>query len=261
MKKRQRTLRYIISVLVLIAVWKIAALLIDSPVLPQPEAAFMALVKIAITPEFWLHFRESAFRVTVSIAISLVIAFPIGIILGYNAKIDSIISPMLFITYPIPKIVFLPVILVLFGIGNFSKIVLITLIVAYQLLIIVRDGVSNINKKHVETVKSLGGSHLHVLFHVLVPASLPYLFTALRLTTGTAITVLFIAETYATRTGLGYYIMDSWSRAAYDHMFVGIIGMAALGIIFYALFSSLEKIFCHWKMLERIKTEFNEISV
>lgn len=261
MKKRQRTYNYIFSILALIAVWKILALLINSPVLPQPEAVCLAVIKIGTTPEFWSHFRVSTYRVVTSMAISLIIAFPLGIALGYNTKLDNLISPILFITYPIPKIVFLPVILILFGIGDLSKIVLLTLIVAYQLLIIIRDGVSNINKKHVETIKSLGGNHSHIIFHVLVPASLPYCFTALRLTTGTAITVLFIVETYATRTGLGYYIMNSWSKAAYDEMFVGIIGMCMLGIIFYTIFSSLEKIFCRWKMLERIKVDFSEISI
>jgi NitT/TauT family transport system permease protein len=100
----------------------------------------------------------------------------------------------------------------------------------------------------------MGGSQFHTVFHVLVPAALPSCFTALRLSTGTAITVLFLAETYATRLGLGYYIMDSWGKAAYDKMFVGIIGMSILGIIFYAVFSSLEKKICRWKMLERVKT-------
>jgi NitT/TauT family transport system permease protein len=138
--------------------------------------------------------------------------------------------------------------------GNFSKIVLITLIISYQLLVIIRDGVANIDKKHVQTIKSMGGSQFHTVYHVLIPAALPSCFTALRLSTGTAITVLFLAETYATKLGLGYYIMDSWGKAAYDKMFVGIIGMSILGIIFYAIFSSLEKKICHWKMLERVKT-------
>lgn len=253
--KTAKVFAYLLAIFLILAIWKILALLIDSNVLPPPEAAFMAFTYAIRTPEFWLNFKESALRVIISIAISLIIAFPLGIVLGYNAKLDRILSPILFLTYPIPKIVFLPVVFVLFGLGNVSKIVLITLIISYQLLVIIRDGVSNIDKKHVETVRSMGGTQFHVIYHVLIPAALPSCFTALRLSTGTAITVLFLVETYATKLGLGYYIMNAWSRAAFDEMFVGIIGMSLLGIVFYGLFSYLEKSICHWKMLERVKSE------
>jgi NitT/TauT family transport system permease protein len=252
--KKSKIITYIIAVFLIIALWEILALILNSPVLPTPADVIASCAKVMKTSEFWQHFSQSGIRVLISIIISLVIAFPLGILLGYNTRADSILSPILFLTYPIPKIVFLPVILVLFGLGNLSKIVLITLIISYQLLVIIRDGVSNIDKKHVQTIKSMGGTQLHTVLHVLVPAALPSCFTALRLSTGTAITVLFLAETYATRLGLGYYIMDSWGKAAYDKMFVGIIGMSILGIIFYAIFSLLEKKVCHWKMLERVKT-------
>jgi NitT/TauT family transport system permease protein len=249
--KKSELITYTFAVLLIIALWEALALILDSPVLPTPVDVIISCTKVMNTPEFWQHFSQSGIRVAISIAISLVIALPLGILLGYNTKADRILSPILFLTYPIPKIVFLPIILVLFGLGNLSKIVLITLIISYQLLVIIRDGVSNIDKKHVQTIKSMGGSQLHTILHVLVPAALPSCFTALRLSTGTAITVLFLVETYATRVGLGFYIMDSWGKAAYDKMFVGIIGMSILGIIFYAIFSTLEKKVCHWKMLER----------
>ena len=259
MKNRQQAFYYLLSLGLILAVWKIVALILHSPVLPQPEAAFLATGRAIMTSDFWMHFADSTYRVVISIVISLAIAFPLGIALGYNTKLDRIIAPVLFLTYPIPKIVFLPVVLVLFGLGDVSKIVLITLIITYQLLIIIRDGVSNINKKHVETIRSMGGGNSQVVFQVLIPAAFPAMFTALRLSAGTAITVLFIVETYATRTGLGYYIMNAWSKAAYDVMFAGIIGMSVLGIILYAIFSSMEKVICRWKMLERIKTDITEV--
>jgi len=253
--KIPKALYYIFSIFLIVALWKVLSSLMNSPVLPPPEVAFMAFARAITTSVFWIHFRESAFRVVISMVFGLVIAFPLGIALGYNSKLDKILSPALFLTYPIPKIVFLPIIFVLFGLGNVSKIVLITVIISYQLLVIIRDGVSNINRKYVETIRSMGGNPSHIIRHVLVPASLPSCFTALRLSTGTAITVLFLAETYATNQGLGYYIIDSWSRAAYDQLFVGIIGMSLLGIIFYGIFSTLERRICHWKMLESVKEE------
>ncbi|OGO38959.1 MAG: hypothetical protein A2147_06170 [Chloroflexi bacterium RBG_16_57_8] len=251
--KTPRVLSYVLSIFLIVAIWKMLSLLISSPVLPSPEEAILAFAASLGTPGFWRHFGESAFRVVVSMVIGLLIAFPLGIALGYNSKLDKVLSPGLFLTYPIPKIVFLPVIFVLFGLGNVSRIVLITVIISYQLLVIIRDGVAGINRKHVETIRSMGGNRLHIVRHVLVPGALPSCFTALRLSTGTAITILFLAETFATNEGLGYYIMDSWSRAAYDELFVGIIGMGLLGVIFYGIFSALEKSVCHWKRLESVR--------
>jgi NitT/TauT family transport system permease protein len=121
------------------------------------------------------------------------------------------------------------------------------------MLVIIRDGVSGINRKNIETIRSMGGGQAQIIRHVLVPAAFPSYFTALRLSTGTAITILFLAETFATNQGLGYYIMDSWGKAAYDKLFAGIIGMSLLGIIFYGIFSALERSVCHWKMLENLK--------
>jgi NitT/TauT family transport system permease protein len=251
--KIPKVFAYILSIVLLLLLWKLFALVIDSAVLPSPENALLACAEALKTIGFWQHFEESGVRVVISMVISLAIAFPLGIVMGYNQRVDRILAPILFLTYPVPKIVFLPVVFVLFGLGNVSKIVLIVLIVSYQLLVIIRDGVTSINKKHIETIHSMGGSHWQIIRHALIPAALPSCFTALRLSTGTAITVLFLTETYATRTGLGYYIMDSWGRAAYDDMFVGIIGMGVLGIIFYLIFSVLERNICRWKMLERVK--------
>ncbi|MDO8567607.1 MAG: ABC transporter permease subunit [Dehalococcoidales bacterium] len=155
--KTPKVFYYIFSIFLIAALWKILALLLNSPVLPPPEVAFMAFARATTTSIFWIHFRESAFRVVISMVFGMIIAFPLGIALGYNSKLDKILSPALFLTYPIPKIVFLPVIFVLFGLGNVSKIVLITLIISYQLLVIIRDGVSNINRKNVETIRSIGG--------------------------------------------------------------------------------------------------------
>ena len=246
-----RTLgRYIISVVVLLLVWKVISLILSTAVLPPPETAFVAFGKSIKTKIFWDHFFTSAFRVSMAMAIAWLFAFPLGILIGYYPKADAILSPMVFLTYPIPKIVFLPVFLVVFGLGDFSKIFIISLIIGYQILVATRDGVNSLNKKSVDSFRSLGGGAWQTLRHVVVPSALPYGFTALRIGTGTGIAVLFFVESFATSKGLGFFIMDSWGRASYDLMFVGIIGMSLLGVLLYEVFNYLEKNLCAWKFIE-----------
>ncbi|MGB9826400.1 MAG: ABC transporter permease, partial [Desulfofundulus sp.] len=125
----------------------------------------------------------------------------------------------------------------------------ITLVVFFQILMATRDAARNVNKAMVLSVASLGAGRLDVYRHVIWPAVLPEVLTALRIGSGTAIAVLFFSESIASQEGLGYYLMDAWSRYAYDEMFAGIIAMGTLGYLLYLCLDWLEKTVCPWKRL------------
>ncbi|WP_448382787.1 ABC transporter permease, partial [Desulfosoma sp.] len=164
-----------------------------------------------------------------------------------HKKTDAWLAPLIFFTYPIPKIVLLPVVLLLFGLGDFSKVFLIALIVGYQVLVAVRDGVAGLNPKYLDSVRTLGAGPWPLFRHVLLPAALPHGFTALRLGTGTGIAVLFFVESFATSQGLGYLIMDAWGRLDYRGMFVGILGMSLLEAALFETIGALERLLCRWQ--------------
>ena len=97
------------------------------------------------------------------------------------------------------------------------------------------------------SARALGAGRWGVYRHVLVPATLPAVFTSLRIGAGTAIAVLFIAEATAGSTGLGYFIMQSWAMVNYPRMFAGILALAVLGIVLYALFDVAERLLTRWR--------------
>ena len=158
---------------------------------------------------------------------------------------------MIFLTYPIPKVVFLPVLLVLLGLGNAPKIVLIALIVFFQILVTARDAAKAVPEPSVLSVRSLGASRLDVSRHVVVPAALPEIFTALRIGTGTAIAVLFLAESIAGSSGLGWYIVDAWG----SHRLPGDVRrhhrMALLGVVLYEALDAVEGWATRWRRAGR----------
>ncbi|MGD9017597.1 MAG: UbiA-like polyprenyltransferase [Desulfobacterales bacterium] len=242
-------LRYGASLFVLVGGWKLAALCLGTAMLPPPETAIAAFGSAVKTWAFWSHFLASALRVTAAMALAWLTAFPAGILLGYHRSANRYLSPFVFLTYPIPKIVLLPVFLVLFGLGDLSKIFMIALIIGYQILVATRDSVIGLDPKYIDSFRSLGGDGLQTLRHVVVPAAMPHGFTALRIGCGTGIAVLFFVESFATQRGLGYLIMDAWGRFDYRGMFVGIIGMSLLGVCLYEGFNSIEKTMCAWKFL------------
>ncbi|OPY04189.1 MAG: putative aliphatic sulfonates transport permease protein SsuC [Syntrophorhabdus sp. PtaB.Bin184] len=123
------------------------------------------------------------------------------------------------------------------------------MIIFFQLLITTRDSARKIDREITYSLRSLGGSRLDFFFHVVWPVSLPGIFTSLRIGVGTAVAVLFLVESIATSEGLGFYIIDSWGRAEYATMFVGIIALSIIGIIMYEIFELLERKFCKWKSL------------
>ena len=246
----RRALGYASATALLLAGWHLVAVLIDSPALPGPVpalAVFGRLFAATLLPEVLV----SGWRVAISMAIGTALAVPLGLVIGRSPRLDAVCGPLIFLTYPVPKIVFLPVLLVLLGIGSLSKITLITLIVFFQILVTARDAARGIPAASVLSVRSLGADRWQVFRHVVVPAALPDVFTALRISTGTAIAVLFFTESIAGTDGIGYYIIDAWSRLAYTDMFAGIVAMALLGVVLYEALEVAEARVCRWARVGR----------
>jgi ABC-type nitrate/sulfonate/bicarbonate transport system permease component len=230
----------------LIIAWQLLAWLVHRDVLPGPWLVFQALVR-EIPRGLGRHFLVSGWRVVASILISMAIAVPVGLILGQSQRLNRIFSPVVYIVYPIPKIVFLPIILLFLGIGNASKVFIIFLILFFQVLVVVRDQASTLRPELIYSVRSLGAGRRALFRFVYVPATIPAALTALRVSVGTAIAVLFFAESFATTSGLGYYIIvESWGRLAYPEMYAGVVAMSILGLLLYFFTDRLERRLAPW---------------
>jgi len=192
------------------------------------------------------HFLYSFFRVVTALLLAAGGAIPLGLLLGYERKLDYFLSPFFYLTYPIPKIVFLPLILFWLGLGEASRIFLLTLLISYQILITVRDKAKNVPRDLLNAAYSLGAERKNIYWEVLLPYCLPGVFTAMRLALGTTIAILFMTETFATTKGLGYLIMDAWGRGDWQEMFSGVLGMSLLGLFLYGSLDYLEKKICPW---------------
>ncbi len=240
MRKRDVAL----AAMVLIVVWEIAARLVNREILPAPTTVWV--VFFAQVPQsLGRHFVVSMWRVIASIAVSVVLATPAGLVLGQNQALDRIFAPLVYLTFPIPKIVFLPIVLLFLGIGDASKIFIIFLILFFQVLVVVRDQAAALRPELLYSVRSLGAGRRALLRYVYLPATLPAVLTAIRLSIGTAVAVLFFTESFATTAGLGYYvIVDTFSRLAYPEMYAGVMAMSLLGLVLYFVVDYLERALC-----------------
>ncbi|MGB4593937.1 MAG: ABC transporter permease [Coriobacteriia bacterium] len=236
---------YAAASIVLLVGWELTSLAIGSQAFPGPLPAFRDFAA-AFVSDLLPHLGVSGWRVVASMVLGVTLAAPLGLAMGRAPRVDAVAAPLVFLTYPVPKVVFLPVLLVLLGIGDAPKIALITSIVFFQILVTARDAARGIPASAVLSVRSLGATRWQIFRHVVVPAALPDIFTALRISTGTAIAVLFFSETIAGMDGLGWYIIDAWTRIAYSEMFAGIIAMALLGVVLYELLEVAEARVCRW---------------
>lgn len=246
---RNSTLTHVLciafAVVFVLVGWELTAVLLDTPALPTPAETVPIFVKFA--PAIGPSFVVSLYRLLVSLAIGVVLGLPIGLALGRSPKLDMLFAPVLYILYPLPKIVLLPILLVLLGLADAPKIALISLTVFFQVVVVMRDAAKAIPEATVLSVRSLGASRLDVWRHVVLPATLPELFTTLRVSSAVAIAVLFFAEAIAGSTGVGYFIMESWAMVNYPRMFAGIIALAVLGVAIYEAFDIVERRLTRWR--------------
>lgn len=230
----------------LLAIWALAAAIIAKPFLPPPAKAFYALVRMSSSGLLWTHGSASAARVLWALLWAFPPAAAIGLAAGRSARLDAIISPLLYLLHPLPKAAFLPVIILLMGLGEASKIFLLGIIVFSQIIVAARDSSRRIQRELLDSVRSLGGTGLDLTMQVIVPAALPELLTALRVSLGTAVAVLFLSETFATQTGLGWLIVDAWARVSYPQMYAGILALSGLGLGLFMAVDLAERLLCPW---------------
>jgi NitT/TauT family transport system permease protein len=239
------------ALLVLLIIWQISAWLVKKSILPAPWQVVQILVIELFNGELAKHFLASLWRVVASTVLSIALGAPAGLLLGQSPRLNQLFSPLIYLVYPIPKVVFLPIILLFLGIGDTPKIAIIFLILFFQVLVLVRDQAATLRPELLLSVRSLGAGRRALFWYVYLPASLPAILTALRQSVGTAVAVLYVAELFATQKGLGYYIYFNGSTLFnYPAMYAGIVAMSLLGLGLYFSVDWLERKLCPWQFVK-----------
>lgn len=239
----------LLAALILLTVWQVAAMLIQAPILPMPTTVLVVFTS-EIGGDLGAHFLASLWRVVASTTLALAAAVPAGLALGQSERLNKIFSPFIYLLYPIPKVIFVPIVLLFLGVGDLSKIVIIFLILFFQILVLVRDEASSLRSELIASVHSLGAGRRALFRFVYLPASIPAVLTALRQSVGTAVAVLYITELFATQRGLGYYIyLQGSTLFEYPKMYAGVIAMSLLGLGLYFAVDWIERALVPWKFV------------
>lgn len=246
MQSRDKWQGALYSIIVVILIWWALALVIRLPIIPSPFAVFANIVEI-FHSKLEIHVFYSLGRILGGIVLSILIGVPLGFLMGYFPKADRLLSPLAYFTYPVPKLALLPIVMLLFGLGEVSKLIMIVLIIVFQIIITSRDAVKSIPQEIFRSLQSLGASKRQMLTEIIIPASLSEVLTATRLALGTAVSILFFTETFGTQFGMGYFIMDSWMRVNYLEMYAGIVVLSFMGFILFTVIDVCENYLSSWR--------------
>ena len=196
-----------------------------------PSAILAALWELAITGELWVALAASLYRVSTGFVLGTVAGVIVGLGAGIVPGIRHFFDPLVSFLYSIPKIAFLPVFLLLFGLGHASKIAIIAFSGFFPVFVASRHAVLSVNKLLIWTAQNMGTPERKIFFRVVIPAAAPQLFSGVRIGLAHAFVVLFAAELIGSKVGLGTIISSGEEWVRFDLMFAGIVCFAVLGFV------------------------------
>lgn len=237
-----------ISFCIIILVWCVITYggFVDKIFIPSPTDVWNSLKDMAADGSLWEHCYLSTKRVMVGWFWSAVLALPIGMLMARSSKFAAIIQPVIEFVRYLPVVALVPLTILYLGIDENQKYVIIFLGTFFQLVLMVCDTVSSIDKNMINAARTLGAGKLQVYTEVIFPAALPGLMDDFRMTIGWAWTYLVVAEMVAASAGLGYIILKSQRFLATDVIFAGLIMIGVIGLITDFLLRGLTKIIVPW---------------
>jgi taurine transport system permease protein len=218
--------------------------------LPSPEsvlATFFRLVETGYQGQTLAHhIGISLFRFSFAFAFCVIFGTIVGMAMGMSESIKALLDPPIEITRPIPKIALLPLLIIWFGIGEVSKILIIILSVFPLMSISAMQAIRAVNVRKLQAAHSLGATRSIIFWRILLPASLPGIFTGIRVSLGISVTMLVAAEMIATSNGIAWMALSAADFVQTNVVLVAVILMALLGYGLDQIARRLERRFVHW---------------
>lgn len=221
----------------LLALWQLGATvgIIDQRFFPPPTTivarGYDEVAHQGLLQELGTDVRITLVRLIVGFLIGAFIGVVVGLLMGSVRTVRNALSPLVYATYPMPKIAILPLLLIIFGLGNGSKVVLVAIGVFFMLCLSTLTGVLYSNPIFRDVGRSFGFPLHYQYTHIIVPAALPSIMNGLKLGIGQALILIVSAEFVSANDGVGYFIWNSWQLFNLPRMFIGLICVAIGGAI------------------------------
>lgn len=248
-KKILKKLYSLLAVFLFLLLWELAPRvgLADPIFIPPFSKVAAAFFKLIVTGEMFTHVSISLQRALIGFGLATVISIPLGLLIGWFSGFERFLDPLLQTFRQTSALALLPVFILIFGIGETSKVAIIFWGVQWPILLNTISGVKSVDPLLIKSARSMGASPLTLFIKVILPGAFPSIFTGIRLSATSAILILIAAEMIGSNSGLGFLIYESQVKIEIPTMYAAILTIALLGLIVNYLLVLLGKNIMRWK--------------
>lgn len=239
----------ILSPIALLLIWEalVRGGILDARFFPEPSSIIGQMWTMMDSGELWTHIGASMQRLFLGFWLGLVPGLVLGIVMGLSRPLRAALGPLVSGTYPIPKSALLPLILLIFGLGEMSKIVMVAIGVFYPVVLNTMAGVMQIQPIYYDVAKNFGARRWRVFRTVALPGAMPSIMTGVELGTGLGLILIAIAEMVGAKDGLGFMIWNAWELYSVETMYVGLLVIAVIGYGLSVLISGISRLVMPWR--------------
>lgn len=238
-----------VAVAALLVVWETAPRvgLVDRTFLPPFSVVWQALLDLVANGQLATNIQASLTRSLSGFLLAVAISVPLGLLIGWYKPVSDVLNPLLQVFLNTAALALLPVFVLILGIGETSKIAIVLYACTWPILLNTISAVRNVDPTLLRLARSMDLPPLRLFQKVILPASVPTIFTGIRLAGAVAIVVVVAAEMIGAKAGLGYLINASQYNFAIPQMYAGIVTISVIGVVFNQLLVLLERRFTAWK--------------
>ncbi|MFL6798253.1 MAG: ABC transporter permease [Xanthobacteraceae bacterium] len=235
--------------LAIVLVWEAVARfgLVDPALVSAPSRIVKVAAELLPDPEFWRDLSVSAREFAVGYVSAVLVGIPLGLLIGISRRFQYLLGPLVDTLNTVPRITLLPLLVIWFGIGIWSKIAVVLLGAVIPIVISTQAGVHANEKRLVKVAQSFGASSLKIFQSIVLPGAVPFIFTGLKYGAGRALLGVVVGELYAATAGVGHMIVNAGNSFQIDIVFLGVFLFTAAGLVTNAVLNHLERRFEKWR--------------
>lgn len=239
----------VLSPVALVAVWEIVVRLglLDARFFPAPSSIISTFGALLRSGELEANTWISMQRLFWGVLLGGVPGVALGVAMGLYRPVRAALDPIIAATYPVPKSALLPLILLLFGLGEASKIVMVAIGVFFPVVINAAAGVLQIDPIYLDVGRNCGANRWQVFRTIALPGALPFIMTGIKLGVGMGLILIAIAEMVGAQSGLGFMIWNAWQILAVKTMYVGLVTIAVIGFVLTLALNEIERRLIPWR--------------
>ncbi|GAA3212618.1 ABC transporter permease [Nonomuraea helvata] len=237
------------AILLLLAAWEALPRLgvVDPVFVPPLSENVVAWYDLLVSGQLPEHLEASLARSLAGFALAIVLAIPLGLLIGWYKPVADFLTPLLELFRNTSAVALLPVFTLILGIGETTKVAFVLYACSWPILLSTVSGVKTVEPLLIKSARSMGLGPVRLFQKVILPAAVPTIFTGVRLAGAYSILVLLFAEMVGAKAGLGYLILDTQSSFRIPDMYAGIITISVLGVLFNLLLVAVERRFSTWR--------------